>query len=593
MVPWTDGHAIGPLDRIRLGNLVQRRRCGRLTPVFRSAATGLRMGPSRGHLPRLRAAALLGFLTALLLIHSPPARASDTRAAASQNRAAASQNRAAASQTRAAASQNRAAASQTPAAASRTTAPPSCASYPTPGTIAPADSALPGWLTQRYAILTRARRAGDRISATDVSSSLTAAGLELNHSLLLGTAAFGGRVYLVPAQHLLAFRLAPDRCLPASERSLENELRPQLERQYKHAALCIIVLHSTSASPTCGAADANPEALLYAAGTPGFGLVPNGISEVTVSYLNAPKRTVKVRNNFFLLDEPHQPAAPCALEWETQTGNVTNTFAGCDYAQLLQPPLDADRRYVQSTLATLQTQVSTLIADIDSGNLAQAESDWLTAHETWLDVGQDDEAYSAYGQLGEELDGTAAGDPEGTADPHFTGFHKVEMDLWQDDDLTAAASDAVTLQGILDQIVATPLNAALPSNNNGIAAWVLRPHEIMEDAIRDTLSGDDEYGSATAVASIIADVTATREFLTVLAPVLGPLAPGLLPEAKADLTALDNACAATQVNGHWVSIADLPVRQREQIDADAGTAAQLLDRVPDVLTNVGNGAPTA
>ena len=41
-----------------------------------------------------------------------------------------------------------------------------------------------------------------------------------------------------------------------------------------------------------------------------------------------------------------------------------------------------------------------------------------------------------------------------------------------------------------------------------------------------------------------------------------------------------------------MSIADLPARQREQIDADASIVAQLLDRVPDVLTNVGNGAPT-
>ena len=39
---------------------------------------------------------------------------------------------------------------------------------------------------------------------------------------------------------------------------------------------------------------------------------------------------------------------------------------------------------------------------------------------------------------------------------------------------------------------------------------MLRPHEIFEDANRDTLSGEDEYGSGTALASLTADVAADR-----------------------------------------------------------------------------------
>ena len=88
-------------------------------------------------------------------------------------------------------------------------------------------------------------------------------------------------------------------------------------------------------------------------------------------------------------------------------------------------------------------------------------------------------------------------------------------------------------------------------------------------------------------------MTASREFLTVLAPVLTPLAPGLIAKAQVELTALDAACVATQVNGRWVAVAALSPRQREQIDADAGAAAETLSAVPGTLTTIGNGAASA
>lgn len=472
-----------------------------------------------------------------------------------------------------------------------------CSSYPTPGTLAAAGTRLPGWLTREYPVLGGPQRPVDQINPAQISSSLTASGLVMSGTRFLGDAAFGGRVYVVPAVHLLAFKLAPPRCLPASERSLEQELAPQLKSEYKHWALCVIVLHTNSGSPSCGAANADPEALLYTSGTPGFGLVPRGVSDVTISYLAAPPRTLAVKHNFFLINDPRQAAPPCSVQWQDDTGNVVKTLLGCDYVQLLQPQLYDYRGYVQTTLQTLQTQVTALISAIKSGSLATAESDWLTAHETWLDIGQDDGAYSAYGNLGGSLDGLATGPAGGgleggTSNPDFTGFHRVEYDLWTLGSLSDAATDAETLQSILNEIVAMPLTKAFPDTTNGIANWILRPHEIIEDAIRDTLTGDDDYGSGTGIASLVADSTADREFLSVLAPVLDPLAPKLVRTAQGELASLDAACTATEVDGKWVAVDQLPTNERELIDADAGQAAETLSRIPDLLTSIGHAAPT-
>jgi hypothetical protein len=145
----------------------------------------------------------------------------------------------------------------------------------------------------------------------------------------LGRAAFGGRVYLVPAEHQLAFKLAPARCIPAAERSLEVELRPKLEREYSHYALCLLVLNGTQGYPSCDQAPGTPAPLLYASGSPGFGLAPDGVSAVVVHYFTAPAVEVHVHHNFWIVNDAAQTAAPCGVDWVDSTGVVLRIVLSC------------------------------------------------------------------------------------------------------------------------------------------------------------------------------------------------------------------------------------------------------------------------
>jgi iron uptake system EfeUOB component EfeO/EfeM len=475
-------------------------------------------------------------------------------------------------------------------AVARTASPP-CSSYPDPGSLAPATAKVPARLAARYGILRRRQQKVDKLRRDQLSPALGASGLILSGTRFLGRAAYGGRVYLIPAEHLLSFRLAPLRCLPRDERALERVLAPQLRRQYRQQALCIQVIGGNGSSPSCAAASGYPEALLYMGGTPGFGLVPNGVSAVTVTYQNAPPRTVAVRRNFFSIVQPSQTVAPCGVQWLDPSGSVIKVVTGCSYLAAESSQLADYRTYVAGELSTLRTQVAGLAAAIASNSLAQAQSAWLTAHLTWLDIGQDDGAYGCFGALGGDIDGLAAGHPLGTADPGFTGFHKIEFDLWTNHDLTAAAHDTDVLQELLVKLGQTPLSSWLPATPTGIGNWLLRPHEVLEDAIRDTLTANDDYGSGTGLASLTADVSAVRVLLGELAPLLDPIAPGLRRVATGQLNALISAVDATRVNGASPSIENLPTRERQQIDADADAAAETLAPLPDLLTSTGHNAP--
>jgi Imelysin len=464
-----------------------------------------------------------------------------------------------------------------------------CASYPTPGKPAPAGTRVPAILAAKYSLFTARQRGVDRLTLRQ-TASLKASGLIMSATRFVGDAV-GGRIYLVPAEHLLSMRLAPARCLTPVQRVIERESLPVLHSEYREAALCVLVVGGTGQTQECAAAAGTPYPLLSSSGTPGFGLVPNGVHDVTVTYWAAPPRTIAVHRNFFVIAAPSQRAPPCGVQWLDPTGSVRRVVTGCSYLTTEIPELSKYRAYVAGKLSALRGEVAALRAAISSGNLAAARSAWLTAHLTWLEIGQDDGAYGCFGALGGAVDGLAAGHRLATADPGFTGFHRVEFDLWTKHDLAAAAKEASMLQALLARLEKAPLSSYLPDTANGIGNWLLRPHEILEDALRDSLTAQDDYGSGTDLASITADVAAVRVLLDELGPTLHRVAPRLAGDAQGELDALIRAIDATRVRGAWVSVQKLPLRQRQQIDADVGAALETLAPLPDLITSTGANAP--
>jgi high-affinity iron transporter len=254
------------------------------------------------------------------------------------------------------------------------------------------------------------------------------------------------------------------------------------------------------------------------------------------------------------------------------------------YIADLVPALNSYRSYVRRILSSLSDQVATLLTATRSGDLARARAAWLTARLTWLRIGQDDSAYGAFGTLGQSIDGTAEGLVGGPGSRSFTGFHRVERDLWVRRDVRAAATDAQQLQRLVEKLRHQRLSAELPANKAGMTTFTIRTHEVLEDALRDTLSGDDNYGSDTALAALTADVAATREFLTVLAPDIDPRAPNLEATARRELNAVIRAIDHARTTGSGSKpIQNLPLRQRQEIVQSVGAALQTLSNVPDLL----------
>ena len=112
----------------------------------------------------------------------------------------------------------------------------------------------------------------------------------------------------------------------------------------------------------------------------------------------------------------------------------------------------------------------------------------------------------------------------------------------------------------------------------------LRVHEIIEDALRDHLSGVDDYGAGAAYAMTYADTQVDRVVLGDEAPLINARDPGLVATAESELGTLDSALLATRTSGgQWQSLTAVTLGQRQHVDAAIGALLETLAIVPDLL----------
>ena len=244
---------------------------------------------------------------------------------------------------------------------------------------------------------------------------------------------------------------------------------------------------------------------------------------------------------------------------------------------------DHYQAYAAAQLADLAAQVAAIQSDLRRYDIAKAKQDWLAAQLDWERVGA---SYDSFGDLGLAVDGLPDGYPGGVNDKDFTGLHRLEYGLWHGQ--SAAELEQVTA-ALAKNVAAVRKNLTTDDLAGDPPNLPIRAHEILEDALRDHLSGIDDQGSGAAFAQTYADVQVTRVILGYLAPLIDARQPGLAGNSTAELDTLDQALLATraprapQANGAWTSLGAASPSARAHVDAAIGAELESAASVPDLL----------
>jgi iron uptake system component EfeO len=225
-----------------------------------------------------------------------------------------------------------------------------------------------------------------------------------------------------------------------------------------------------------------------------------------------------------------------------------------------------------AALKVLARETAALDAAVRGGSLSGARRAWLTAHLQYETLG---DAYDAFGDFDTEIDGRA--DATGVTSHAWTGFYRLEYGLWHGQPLPSLAPVADTLNKDTDELVTWWKAQQVPLADLG-----RRAHEVIENALEFQLTGHDDYGSGTTLASTAAEITASRVLLALLHPLLAPRDPGL-PAVYAGLSQLQSLLGKEQLpNGWWVPVSALPPAARQAIDAACGQLLQELAPVASI-----------
>ncbi len=241
-------------------------------------------------------------------------------------------------------------------------------------------------------------------------------------------------------------------------------------------------------------------------------------------------------------------------------------------------PVAAYLAFASKQLGLMEGQVAQLQAALAAGDRASAQAAWRGAFDRYLELGA---VYleGQIAQLNQAIDGTAGGLSGGISSPQFTGLHRLELGLWTGAPLASLepyasrlALDVSRLRAILPTVQISPLD------------YATRAHEILEDAVRDLLSGTDVPWSGEGVLGTAAGLAATREVIATLTPVLGTRE-GVLPVVDTELDALGATLASIQAAHGRVlpTNAQLTQEQAEQLDSAVGAALEALAQVPGAL----------
>lgn len=233
-------------------------------------------------------------------------------------------------------------------------------------------------------------------------------------------------------------------------------------------------------------------------------------------------------------------------------------------------------RYALGVSGQLGTAVAALTAQLRAGDRGAAERAWNVAFTDYLHLG------AVYGLLPGDLNDRLAEVPSDLTESHFTGLHRVEKGLWRGRPL----SSLVPVSAAISRAVAS-LKRTLPRTEIDPVDYAARAHEILEDAQRDLMSGSQVPWSGAGVLGTEAGVTATREVVRTLAPIMQGR-DNTLVEVQNWLGRLQASLnAVRRRDGGYPTLDQLTITQRESINGTLAGALSALQDIPSTLETVG------
>ena len=183
----------------------------------------------------------------------------------------------------------------------------------------------------------------------------------------------------------------------------------------------------------------------------------------------------------------------------------------------------------------------------------------------------------------EDIDGAVdarVDDFEGPDDPNWTGWHRLEYMLWEQNTTAGAAAFADKLDADIASLQAQLPDLELPPASLSVGAA-----ELIEEVSEGKITGEEDRYSHTDLWDFAANIDGSQELITLLGPAIEAEDPELLASINDGFAEIETQLQAYQDgNGGYVSYEQLTQADKDAMQA---TLAELSENVSQVSGTLG------
>lgn len=217
-----------------------------------------------------------------------------------------------------------------------------------------------------------------------------------------------------------------------------------------------------------------------------------------------------------------------------------------DADEKLAEATDSYQRYVGSQTEALLTRTQEFVDAVKAGDVATAQSLFPVARTYWERI---EPVAESFGDLDPKIDGREEVIAEGL---EFTGFHRIERDLWVDGIQPDTAAMADRLMADVTEIV--ELASTVELNPLQLANGA---KGLLDEVATGKITGEEDRYSHTDLWDFRANVDGSQAAIASLRPVLEERAPDLVATLDERFAELDALLEAQRAGDGFVLYTDL------------------------------------
>jgi iron uptake system component EfeO len=238
----------------------------------------------------------------------------------------------------------------------------------------------------------------------------------------------------------------------------------------------------------------------------------------------------------------------------------------------LQQATTSYSRYITSQTEALVDRTTEFVTAVKAGDVAKAKALFPVARTYYERI---EPVAEIFGDLDPKIDGREDG---ATAELPFTGYHRLEKDLWVGGDVSKSGP-------IADQLLADVKELVTKAKSEKLSPLQLAngAKELLDEVANSKITGEEDRYSHTDLWDFAANVDGSQAAVSALRPALEQRDPELVKQIDAGFTNVETELAKYRVGDGWKLQTDLTEAELKGLSDAINALAEPISKIAGVI----------